>query len=166
MATPVRPNIMAELLQDLTFLPGPEQRKVKSAFWTIQADSPMVPGSVSLDSALIITSDNRLRKWWTIPGFSDWFANKEEFRQRIEYLAHLALDTAEDILLDPKANANARVSMAKLVIEAANRMPQKYSKEIYLDEKIGTMGKRELEEYIKRATAFLPAPPPPEPSRD
>lgn len=157
MSTALRPNIIAELVQDLTFLPSPEQRKAKSAYWTIRAESAIRPDQVTLSDALHMTSDTRLKKWWNLPGFGDWFANREEFRQRIEYLAHLALDTAEEILVDRKANANARVSMAKLVIEAANRMPQKYSKEVYLDEKVSQMGKKELEEYIRRATQLIPA---------
>lgn len=160
MATPVKPNIIAELVQDLTFLPSPEQRKVKSAYWTIRSDSALRPDQITLQDALAMTGEGRLKRWWAVLGFSDWFANQEEFRQRIEYLAHLALDTAEEILIDKKANANARVSMAKLVIEASNRMPQKYSKEIYLDEKVAAMGKKELEEYIRRATSLLaPASP-------
>lgn len=161
LATPRNVNILAELVGDLTFLPSPEQRKAKSAYWTVRADSPLQADRITLQEAQSATGEGRLRKWWTLPGFPEWFANREEFRQRVEYLANLALDTAEEILLDRNVNANARVQMAKLVIEAANRMPQKYQKELYVDEKVAQMGKKELEEYIRKASILLaPLPEP------
>lgn len=160
MATPRNANILAELVGDLTFLPSPEQRKTKSAYWTLRADSPLNSDQITLPEAQQVTGEGRLRKWWSLPGFPEWFANREEFRQRVEYLANLALDTAEEILLDRNINANARVQMAKLVIEAANRMPQKYQKELYVDEKVSQMGKKELEEYIRRASLLLTPTPP------
>lgn len=147
---------IAQIAEDITFLPSPEQRKTKASFWALYQENPLVEvASVSIQLATQLTGDSRIQRWWGIPGFREWFTNKEEFRQRLEYLANLALDTAEQVLADPKANASARVNMAKLIIEAAGRMPNKWAKEQYLDERIGQMGKKELEAYIRRATQAL-----------
>ena len=138
-------------IADITFLPNPEHRKVKAAFWASYADNPLADsGQITLALAQQITSENRLKRWWSIPGFSDWFSNKDEFRQRLEYLANLGLDTIEEILLDPEANANARMNAAKLMLEAASKMPNKWNQEKFLDEQIQKMGARELEAWLKK----------------
>ena len=145
-------------LSELTFLPSPEHRKIKSAFWAVADETQLVDPSqeVELSTALRFTADNRLQRWWALPGFREWFANREEFRQRVEYLANLALDTAEEILLDKKANAAARANMVKLMVEVANKMPpRQISKELYIDEKIQKMDRVQLEEYVKRNVKLI-----------
>lgn len=146
-----------DLVEDLTFLPSPEQRKVKAAFWTTYSENPTVDVEyVTVEEAKAITGDWRVTRWWAMSGFREWFLNKEEFRQRLEYLANLALDAAEDILMDRNAHPSARTNMAKLVIEAANRMPNRWAKEKYMDEKIHQMDRAQLEEYIRKAMKQLP----------
>lgn len=136
---------------DITFLPSPEQRKVKAAFWATFADNPLADAdNITKASALQITNDNRINRWWGTPGFSEWFSNRDEFRQRLEYLANLGLDTIEEILLDPDANANARMNAAKLMLEAASKMPNKWNQEKFLDEHIQRMGARELESWLAK----------------
>jgi hypothetical protein len=139
------------IIEDITFLPSPEQRKNKAAFWASYADNPMASSdNVTLALALQTTKEPRLRRWWPVPGFSEWYSNKDEFRQRLEYLANLGLDTIEDILLDPEANANARMNAAKLMLEAASKMPNKWNQEKFLDEHIQKMGQQELESWIAK----------------
>lgn len=147
---------LSQAVAELTFCPAPEHRRIKSAFWALQNEGQFEPGTeIPLSLALRLTGDGRLSRWWPQPGFRDWFCNKDEFRQRLEYLSHLALDAAEEILLDRKANPGARVNMAKLVIEAANKMPQKYAREVFADEKINQMDKRQLQDYISRNSKLI-----------
>jgi len=145
---------------DDTFLPNPKQRQSKSTFWAMYAENPLFsPDSISMEEAYRVTKIPSIKRWWNLPGFKDWFLNKDEYRQRLEYLAHLALDTAEEILLDRDTQASARVNMAKLIIEAANKMPNKYAKQQYLDETISKMEPKQLEEYISRMTqSFIEGP--------
>jgi hypothetical protein len=148
---------LASVVDDLVFLPKSEQRQVKSAFWAVVADNPIHdPETITLEDMMKVTGDTRLRRWIKEPGFREWFLNKEEFRQRLEYLAHLTLDRLEKILSDDEGHASAQVQAAKLIIEAANRMPQKWVKETYLDDRIQKMGKAELEQFIRRNMALLP----------
>jgi hypothetical protein len=62
------------------------------------------------------------------PGFAAWFLNKDENRQRIEYLWQLSLAAAEDILLntDPKAQS-ARVNLIKAMADIAGKLPGRQS---------------------------------------
>lgn len=149
-------EIIGLAADELTYIPTPEQRKAKSAFWTRFHENPLCePADISLSLALQLAGDGRLSRWWSDPGFSEWFRNADEFRQRLEYLANLSLDTLEYVLVDPKAQSSAKVNAAKLLMEAARKMPSKGAVEKYLDEKIAEMDRKQLEEYISKKTRLL-----------
>lgn len=150
---------LSDIISDITYRPSEDQYKVKIAFWHRFNDSPFAgPGDVTLGVIQKFVSDYRLPKWWANAGFKEWFRNREEFRERVEHLAHKALTTLEQVLDsdDPKS-ANAKVGAAKLLMEVARKMPPKHIREIYVDDKIGKMTKVQLEDYIQRN---LPSPVP------
>lgn len=161
-------KILAAAQTDLVFAPTPDMRRAKAAFWSKFADAPMVASdSLTLASVQQVSSDRRLSKWWTLPGFAEWFQNKEEFRERLEYLADIALDSLEQVLTDPDANPSAKVASAKLVLEAASKMPKKEADAPA--SRLETMSRGELEEYVRRNLKYL-APtesltPQPEPAK-
>ena len=146
-------NLMELMANELTYIPTPEQRKVKSSLWhrigemAIHVD----PSEISLEFIQSIIIDDRIANWWEGEvGFKEWMRNKEEFRERIDYLSFLALDTLEMLLVDRTTNANAKVAAIKLLMEVGRKMPPKVTVEKFLDEKVSDMDKKELEEYIKK----------------
>jgi len=152
---------LAEIITDITFIPTPEQRRVKAVLWTALTDNPAHDTArITRDLAVQLTGDSRVGRWWDKEaGFRDWLQNKDEFRQRVEYLTQMALDTLEGVLASQDAKtASARVNAAKLLLEVANKMPQKYQKEIYHDERIQKMSANELREYISRQTKLVALP--------
>lgn len=151
-------EVLEHVASELTYLPTPEQRKVKSAFWTRFNENPICePADITLTTVLKFIDDHRVPRWWPDQSFQQWFRNKDEFRQRMEYLAQLALDGLEFVLADPKSQATAKVNAAKLIMEVARKMPPKQAVEQYLDEKIANMDRRQLEEYIRKSVRLLPA---------
>lgn len=145
--------------QELTFLPNPEQRRTKAAFWAVMEENPLVDReNVNQELVIRITGDTRLKRWWGIPGFRQWFTNQEEFRQRMEYLSNLVLDTYEDILSDPKANPSAKVAAGKVILEVAKKMPSKQNEPVYADANINNMNRKQLEEFIRKNMQSLPIP--------
>ena len=82
-------------------------------------------------------------------GFKEWFLNEEEFAQKALALAHLALGSLEEVLTNPDANPSARVKAAKLAIEVANKMPQRWQKTVYLDDQIHKMDRAQLESFLR-----------------
>ena len=140
---------------DLIFAPTPDMRKVKAAFWTKVSDKITLidTSNITLTAAQQVEKDRRLAKWWSLPGFSDWFQNREEFKERLEYLADIALDTLEQVLIDPSANTSAKVSCAKLILEAASKMPKKDSD--VAPSKLESMSRIELEDYVRRNLKYL-----------
>jgi len=147
-------KILAAAQTDLVFSPTPDMRRAKAAFWSKVADAPALSGGpLTLAAAQQIGADKRLAKWWALPGFQDWFQNGEEFKERMEYLADLALDALEQVLSDPDANPSAKVASAKLVLEAASKMPKPVADSP--STKLETMSRSELEEYVKRNLRYL-----------
>lgn len=148
---PPQTERVAQVIDDLIFAPTPDQRSVKAAFWAKYANAPLMDTS-KITAAYVhkLIPDSRLPRWWSLYGFKEWFLNEDEFRQRIEYIAHLALDAMEAILTDPDANHSARVNAAKLALEAANKMPQKWQKTLYLDDSIQKMDQAQLEQFIRQ----------------
>lgn len=152
-------QLLEVISNELTYLPSPEQRKVKSAFWARFNDNPLCePQDVTTSIILRIVQDERITKWWPQEGFKEWFRNADEFRQRMEYLSHLVLDTFEEILIDPRANPSSRVAAGKIILEVARKMPTKGGTEDqFLDQKIQQMDRKQLEEFVRSRTRMLPA---------
>ena len=143
---------------ELIFYPKDGHRKVKAAFWAVVADNPIhAPETLTAEQLVQITGESRAKKYLKEPGFREWLLNKDEFRQRLEYIAQLALDRLESILTDDDEHSSAQVAAAKLIMEAASKMPRKQQAEIvYADARIQEMPRKELEEYIRRNLHLLP----------
>lgn len=154
---PTQTERITQVVDDLIFLPSPDQRQAKAAFWAKYSQAPQVEVSkITVGHIQKIIPETRLPRWWGMYGFKEWFLNEDEFRQRSEYLAHLAQDTLEQIMLDPDANHNAKVNAAKLAIEVANKMPQRWQKVAYLDDSIQKMDQAQLEQYIRQKSLLTP----------
>lgn len=139
-------KVLAARTEIAAFLPNPMQRAAKARFWKRMdfADAR----DVNLPLALKVSGTAQLSRWWQLEGFSEWFANKDEAGERLEYLYMLALDAAENLLLDPDANHNAKVQMIKIIAQLAGKEPDKEQR--FADEEIGKMSRTQLEQYIRR----------------
>lgn len=162
----LRSDLLAQITtaaRDLTiFTPAPEHRQAKATFWQYWSNAevpPPAPETVTVSLAMRHAGDRRVEKWWALPGFVDWFTNAEEFKQRVEFLAQLALDNIEDILRDRQANATAKINAVKLIMEIGNKLPSRKAEEKYADEKIAEMDRKQLEQFIEKSIRRLPTPP-------
>lgn len=153
-------RVMEILTDELIYHPTGEQRRAKATFWHRfhSADiPPCEPQDITLAIAEnLVSSGSRLERWWSDPGFAAWFRNAEEFRERVEFLTHLALDAITDVLIseDPKMSS-AKVNAAKLMLEVGRKMPKKEDTGRFLDDRIGTMTRKELEDYIAKNRKLL-----------
>lgn len=182
-ATDLELGILSRLSQasrDLvTFQPRPEHRRARANFWSnwelaggnTLPDAQNSPenrsgepgrgagqGDVNLAMALRYGGDSRISQWWDLPGFRDWFTNSEEFRQRVEYIAQLALDELEGVLTDPAARSGDKLTAAKMALEVGGKFPGRKgdsSEGKYADEHIAAMSRAELETYVSRQIAKL-----------
>jgi hypothetical protein len=112
------------LADQVLYSPTNEDRKLKAAFLALVDGNPLIdPSNLPMLEVERILHRKLPNK--DSPGYAAWFLNKDENRQRLEYLFQLALGAAEDIILntDPKAQG-ARVNMVKVVSELASKFPR------------------------------------------
>lgn len=118
---------LEDLVEEVVFRPLEEHRRLKSRFLSRIADNPLVDSStLSLADVQRILGTNTVSKYWNLPGFQEWFLNTGEYQERLEGLFSLALDAAQDILLnqDPKAQSS-RAAMVRTMAELAGKMRPK-----------------------------------------
>jgi hypothetical protein len=145
-----------KLTDDLMLDVTPAMQRAKSAFWTIAADTPMVdPSDITLAAIQQICPDTRVKRWWSIPGFREWFCNKHEWRQRVEYLVNRGLDAIEDVLSDPEAAPSARVKAFEVLAKLSNKEPARVKEVRFADSQIEKMSKEQLEAFIEREVAQI-----------
>ncbi len=107
-----------------SFRPTEQQALCRSRFWSRMADRPMAAGATpGLALAQQMTQSASLKGWWAQGGFKEWFLNERALDEQVDWLMHLALRAAEDVLKneDPKS-AGARVAMVKTIAEMAGRL--------------------------------------------
>jgi hypothetical protein len=144
-------NILAQT-EDLLFTPTPSQRKSKATFWLRMEDNVAFDAeSATLADVTQLTNSAQVKDWWAKPGFREWFLNRDEHRQTLEYLYGLGLETAERILrsTEPKA-MSAQVNILKVLGELASKFPRQKESGRYLDATIQKMDKLELAAYLEK----------------
>lgn len=92
-----------------------------------------------------------LRNEWNKPGFREWLLNRSEYEEKLEMLFSMALDAAQEILLntDPKAQS-ARVQMIKTVAELANKMPSRWAQKDPIKDTLDSLDKNEIEDLLQK----------------
>lgn len=138
------------------FRPTNEQKRAKSQFWTtIEKQSvPDISAEPNRSVAALYGSDDRIPGWWSTPGFADWFWNRNEFQEGLDYLAHVCLTSLEAILTSGTSSDNSKVSAAKLILEASKKIGKQDTAEQF-DEKVARMSRAELEEYITKSMKLV-----------
>lgn len=140
------------------FRPDNAQKAARSRFWThyIVTDTP-TPQEVDLALATRLCGDSRISTWWDLPSFQDWFQNKEEFIQKVDYLAHEALDELGMILHNPEANGNTKMAAIRTALELSGKLGSGKSAVKSDDsDPINNMNKEQLEKYISQRLSILP----------
>ena len=141
---------LSDLADKVIFTPTKRQRQVKAKFWSRFQPGPFAnPDTLSMADVMAITRASSLKEWWSKDGFKEWFMNREEAREKLEYLFMKALDTAEDIMDDPAAQASAKVNAIKVVAELANKFPSKQV-EKFADDEINKMDEKQLRVYLEK----------------
>ncbi len=143
---------LAKVAEDILFQPSPLMQTMKAQFWARFQPGPVNDtANLTLPTVQQYVSDPRLKKYWSTPGFKEWFTNQDENRERIEYLWMVGLDTAEQILRDSNAQPNAKVQLLKLLAEVAGKLPKPgKNDEKFADASINNMDAKELKAWLKR----------------
>lgn len=142
---------LAQLGNQVLYEPTPKQQKIKARFWNRFQPGPFSsPDTVSLAEAQQVTGVAGLKAWWDKPGFKEWFLNRDEGREKVEYLFIKALEAVELMLFDEKSQASAKVNALKVLAELANKYPNNKSTQTSGDSSIASMSEAELVKYLER----------------
>ncbi len=152
MTEPTTGERLGNAIQAFEFVPNREQQRVKAKIMGILHDNPIYSMSeITYDMAYQLTQDRRLKAWWQQPGFAPWMQNRSEFKQKLEHLVQLSLDTAEQIISSEDSPPAARVNMIKLVWEAASKFPQKVASPNRDSQAAQNMSQEQLDEMMRKA---------------
>lgn len=152
-------TVLDEAVEVLTFQPNKAQQQAKARFWVNYRNNPLTDLDDLTNAELVTLSGTEsIRKWKNVSGFESWFFNRQEFTERVEYLAHLSLDALEQVIVnqDPKAQS-ARVNAIKVVADLANKMPKKESNGAgsFMDKAIASMDAVQLQAFLEKQGAKL-----------
>lgn len=150
-------STVVEAIEEIAYKPTKRDRELKAKLWVAIQDDPFLDKDSYLNSrdAAEKAAGGKLTNWNT-SGYKEWLFNKDENRQRLEYLFGLSLDAMEEILLnnDPKVQG-ARVQLIRALSELAGKVPHKQatikaSAGHALSSAIDSMDAAQLELYLRR----------------
>lgn len=141
---------LPKLVDKFLFAPTNNMIKIKSKFWSKYNPGPFSsPDNLTMAQALKVTDSPSLERWWSEPGFVEWFTNREEEREKIKYLLNKALDSLESVLDDPTTNPNAKVNATKVLLETAGYLTKK-PVEKFADDQINKMSEQQLMAFLEQ----------------
>ena len=136
------------------FEPTPAMSKAKSTFWS-NASHLDKDAVVNFTLAMQLCGTATLKNWWSLPGFQEWFSGRNEWNNRVQYLAMCGLDVAEQLLHDRRTTPASKVQLIKLFAELADKVPSKAKEIRYVDAGIANMDAKQLDDYISKNTKLI-----------
>lgn len=150
-------STIGKLLSDRAekpYVPSPAQKQAKAQMWKRAGDT--LPERPELATASRFVDDTaNLAKWWDTPGFQAWLWNRNEFDERLDYLASIVLDQFETILTSARSSDSAKMAAAKMVLEASRKLGRTSDGAEFADEKIAKMDRGQLEEFIAKSMKLV-----------
>lgn len=145
-----------ETIEEVSYKPLPKDKELKAKYWIKAQDDPLFVSDLSRTKYNIERVLGNKLSNWDEPGFQDWFFNKDEHRQRIEFLFGLALDAAQDILLntDPKVQG-ARVQVIKAMADLAGKVPKSQVQVNNVHASINGMSQEQLEGFLAKGAQHV-----------
>jgi len=141
------------IVSESQFTPTATQIRRRKQFWDKQAGE--VPDNASLDQILALGAHTAIRQWWSIPGFSDWFLDRDWNKHESEALLHSAMRRLQNVLRDSEDNSEL-INAAK---EARNLHAQLHNKPAVSDtsgdSEIDKMSREEVEQFLASRANLL-----------
>lgn len=104
----------------VSFRPTDKMKRAKATLITALQTGQAVQGALGLLSVNELARLSRqpdVKHWANEPGFMVWFTDDAEAMSQLAYLRMLALEAAENVLLDPDTkSAGAKVTLIKALI--------------------------------------------------
>jgi hypothetical protein len=139
---------LLQLVAHASFTPSGRQIRARNEFYKAQAGTPLP--DQELATALKFGAPAVISKWWTIPGFADWFTSPTWEKEESHRLLIAAMHRVGEVLRDEQDSGRV-LAAAKEAREIYVKLNAPDKEDKYMDDEIGKMDKQQLEEYIRRA---------------
>lgn len=141
---------VSTVFEEVAFIPSRSHKEVKAKLLARLEDNPITDiDSITCSAVVSITKDSRINHWWTIPGFKEWFKDKDEFRVGLSVAANNALAVLEEVAQNDLAPPSSRVAAAKILLEQHAKLAPKTSEE-FADERLAKLSEGKLDAIIKQ----------------
>lgn len=143
---------LQQVVSSATFIPSNRQVRARTEF---HARNPVgtIPAELTLDMALSFGAPASVSKWWSTPGFVDWWCSPSWEKEQAHAMLIQSMQRINEILRDEENPAT--------VIAAAREARELYTKltagekQKLADEEISKMSSEQLAEFIRRKTAVI-----------
>ncbi len=151
-------NVAVRAPMYLGFEPNEAQMKVKAAFWSAWRDDPTVdPAKLTAAAVANLTDAPTIETWWRQDGFRQWFCNKDEWRQELEFSFALWQQKVRERLVSSVLADKDLISLGKLLAEMSNRMPKSAGP---IDKKARELTDAEARDAVAKAALSMGWTPP------
>lgn len=140
------------IVQASSFIPSNRQIRARAEFHTRNPASSYSP-EISTTELCALGAPPALTKWWSTPGFSDWFLAPQWEAEESHRILMQSMQRVSEILRDSEDDKN--------VIAAAREAREIYTKlhastaVKFADEEVAGMTRPQLEEYIRRKSLAI-----------
>lgn len=154
---------VTNLLKDAAkpFTPSEEQRIIKARLHQTLSERSFAVDveSLTMEQLVGMTGDKRMEKWAKdSPAFLSWLLDKDVFKFRAQAYAEIALEQLYSILVEPIEDklltAKDKIAAANLILQIADRFPNKRKEMVWLDKDVGRLSEedtdRKILEYKKK----------------
>lgn len=98
-----------------------KQRMAKARFWSRTAGSPeLTINGVALSLAREVTDEPQMDRWWSEPGFADWFKDRNTLIEKVAFARELGLDVAIHGIMNPCIGEKDRQGYLRYIREVSS----------------------------------------------
>ena len=144
-------DLLEQVVAASTFIPSNRQIRARNAFHQTNPSGTALGASV--DQMLDSGAPEAIRKWWAIPGFSDWWISPQWEAEESHRLLMQSMQRVSEILRDEE-NPTTVIAAAREARELYTKLHASTAPK-FADSEIADMDRNQLEEYIRRKTAVI-----------
>lgn len=144
-------SILQQVVAASAFVPSNRQIRARSEFY--RKNQPDTLPDTTVDTMCLYGAPEALRKWYTTPGFVEWWTSPQWEIEESHRLLLQSMQRVSEILRDEE-NPQTVIAAAREAREIYTKLHTGVAPK-FADEEITEMSREQLQEYIRRKTAAV-----------
>ena len=154
---------LKEANKELDFVPSKAMERAKARLWDTINSNPYLTTALedlTLQAIVEMSGQPKILDWMdTNPSFLSWFCDQKFEKYDMEAMAQVARRVIEEILTAPLEEklltAKDKLNAANMLLQLADKFPNKRREFVYVDKELGRMGLDEVDRETKRLDKLL-----------